>query len=130
MDYTKELYDLCETLSEALKEANEKIRQAGGKLTGDDVAYVDKLTHAMKSIKAVIAMMEDEGYSGDDDSYRGGRSYGRSYAMRDSRGRYSRRYSGEVYSRHGDIAEQLRDLMQDAPDEKTRMEIKRLADRL
>lgn len=47
-------------------------------------------------------------------------------ARRDSRGRYSSR----GYSRTGDIADQLRDLMQEAPDEHTRMEIQRIADRL
>ncbi len=110
MDYVKDLHELCETISESIKDANEKIRAAGGKLNGSDVDYVDKLTHALKSVKATIAMMEDEdGYSNHYPYYMGGsyadgnmngnmggnRSYrGRSYAgrrnaRRDSMGRYS-----------------------------------------
>jgi hypothetical protein len=96
---------------------------------------VDKLTHALKSVKASVAMMEDEdeGYSGHYPymggygSYRDG-SYarGRRNAPRDSMGRYS----GERgYSRAG-LADELRGLMHDAPDERTRQEIQRLADKL
>ena len=132
MDKIKELHELCETLTESIAEANERIRAAGGKLTAGDVDYVDKLTHALKSVKASVAMMEDEdeGYSGHYPymgSYRDG-SYarGRRNAPRDSMGRYS----GERgYSRAG-LADELRGLMHDAPDERTRQEIQRLADKL
>ena len=159
MDYEKELYELCETIKEEIGEANEKIKKAGGKLSGSDVEYIDKLTHSLKSIKAVMAMMEDESddeYSGA--SYarggRGGRSYrggsyrsedgmmggegGRSYARdgrgrgsnarRDSMGRYSSRMDG--YSRHGDVVESLREVMEEAPDDRTRMEIQRLIEKM
>lgn len=135
MDKIKELHELCETLTESIAEANERIRAAGGKLTAGDVDYVDKLTHALKSVKASVAMMEDEdeGYSGhypymgSYGSYRDG-SYarGRRNAPRDSMGRYS----GERgYSRAG-LADELRGLMHNAPDERTRQEIQRLADKL
>lgn len=85
MDYMNDLHELCETLSREIGEANDKIRSAGGKLSGSDLDYVDKLTHAMKSLKTTIAMLESEG----DYSERG---YGDSYARRrDAIGRYSRR---------------------------------------
>ncbi len=60
------LYELCETINVELENCNEKIRHANGKLTGSDVEYLDELTHTLKSIKAVIAMIEaqDSGYSG------------------------------------------------------------------
>ena len=60
------LYELCETINMELESCNEKIRHANGKLTGSDVEYLDELTHTLKSIKAVIAMLEaeDSGYSG------------------------------------------------------------------
>lgn len=60
------LYELCETINMELESCNEKIRHANGKLTGSDVEYLDQLTHTLKSIKAVIAMIEaqDSGYSG------------------------------------------------------------------
>ena len=59
------LYELCEIVSDELKEAVEKIHQAGSKLSAGDIDYIDKLTHTMKSLKATIAMMESEegGYS-------------------------------------------------------------------
>lgn len=145
MDYVKDLHELCETISESIKDANEKIRASGGKLNGSDVDYVDKLTHALKSVKATIAMMEDEdGYSNHYPYYMGGayadgtmngnmggnRSYrGRSYAgrrRRDSMGRYS----GDGYSRDGGMVEELRSLMEEAPDERTRQEFQRFIDKI
>lgn len=156
MDYEKELYELCETIQEEIAEANKKIKNAGGKLSAGDVDYIDKLTHSLKSIKAVMAMMEDEGedeYSGASyarvgrsyrgGSYRGGSSYddgmmGRSYArdgrgrgsnaQRDSMGRHSSRMDG--YSRHGDAVEALREAMESALDDRTRMEIQRLIEKM
>ena len=133
MDYTKDLHELCETLSREIGEANEKIRSAGGKLSAGDLDYIDKLTHALKSVKATVSMMEDEGYSGypymgrSYDNGMGNRSYRGSYARRDSRGRYS---SERGYSRDGGMVEELRDLMQDAPDERTRQEFQRFITKL
>ena len=149
---TKDLHEMCETLARALKEANEKIRNAGSKLSASDLDYVDKLTHATKSIKATIKMIEDEemddggsygdgsyrmrGYSRndyrgsyDDGSYARGR--GR-YANRDAMGRYSSRDGGSYgYSRDGgDMVEELRGLMQDAPNEQLRQEMQRLIDKM
>ena len=65
MNYLNDLHEMCETLSRELAEANDKINSAGGKLSGSDLDYVDKLTHAIKSIKTTIAMIEaeDDGYS-------------------------------------------------------------------
>ena len=139
MDYIKDLHELCETLSREIGETNEKIRKAGGKLSAGDLEYVDKLTHALKSVKATIAMMEDEGegYSGhypywmggsyDDGNMGGNRSMrGRSYARRDSMGRYSR----DGYSRDADMVEELRELMNDAKDDHTRHEFNRFIEKL
>lgn len=157
MDYINELHEMCETLARSLKEANEKIRSAGGKLSTTDVDFVNKLTHALKSVKATIAMIESEdmddggsygdgsynmrGYSRDGGSYRGsyeGGSYARGrgrYANRDSMGRYSSRgYSRDGYSRDGgysgSMADELRELMDNVPDEQTRQELKRLIDKM
>jgi len=145
MDYINDLYTMCDTLGNSLKEANDKIRDAGGKLSPSDLDYVNKLTHAIKSVETTIAMKEstDGGYSRDDrNSYRDGVSYdgGSSYArgrgrnaMRDSMGRYSSRgYSRDDggYSNHGDMVSELRDLMHNAPDDRTRQEMQRLIDRM
>lgn len=138
MDYVKDLHELCETISESIKEANEKIRAAGGKLNGSDVDYVDKLTHALKSVKATIAMMEDEdGYSNHYPYYMGG-AYGdgnmggngrSNRSMRGGRS-YRRGYSREGYSRDGGMVEELRELMQDAPDDRTRQEFQRFIEKI
>ena len=135
MDYLKDLHEMCETLSIELGEANEKIRQGGGKLSGADLEYIDKLTHALKSIKTTIAMIEsEEGSSYNDgrgsyrDSYRGSYRDG-SYARnrnRDSRGRYSSR----GYSRDDEMLAELRTLMQDAPDERTKKEFEHFISRM
>lgn len=140
MDYINDLHELCETISREIGESNEKIRAAGGKLNAGDVDYIDKLTHALKSIKATIAMMEDEdGYSsatypmggsyrsreGGNGSYRGSYARGRMNARRDSMGRYSGNYS-----RDDGMVEELRSLMQDAPNEQIRRDIQRLVDKI
>lgn len=143
MDNMKELKELCETVSRAIAQANEKIRGAGGKLSAGDAEYVNRLAHTLKSIKGVMKMEEesemDDGYSErmysrgyDRGSYRGGYdggSYGRGRmnARRDSMGRYS---SNDGYSHGGSMVDELRELMQDAPDEQTRQEMQRLIDKM
>jgi hypothetical protein len=137
MDYLNDLHEMCEVLSRELGEANEKIRQSGGKLSGSDLDYVDKLTHALKSIKTTIAMVEaEDGGSYSDGSYRmyphwnsyndgmsdGSYARGRGRnARRDSMGRYSR----NGYSRDKEMVSELKEMMETAPDERTRQEFQR-----
>lgn len=135
------IYELKEMLCKELDEYGAK-----GELSAGTLDIVDKLAHTIKNLDKIIESMEEEEYSNyGGGSYQGenyggmpGRSYRRSmssgsyargrgsYARRDSRGRYSSR----GYSRNADLADQLREMMQDAPDENTRMEIQRLADKL
>ena len=142
MDYLNDLHQMCETLSRELGEANEKIRQGGGKLSGSDLDYVDKLTHALKSIKTTIAMIEAEG----DGSYGDGSyasknyadGYGGSYRMNSyARGRGSNarrdsmgRYSSRGYSRDSEMVSELHELMEQAPDERTRQEFQRFISKI
>ena len=138
MNPHEELKKICDTLNKELERANEKISRAGG-ITGDDLSYIDRLTHAIKSVKTTIAMMEaqDEGESG---YYMPmyGRSYGdRSYGMRDGNSYARRRDSmGRFTSRRGGMSyddgmvEELRDLMDRAPDEATKREFHKLITRL
>lgn len=142
-----ELYELKDKLLQELEEYGTKELSAG------TLDVVDKLSHAVKNLCKIIEMKEDEEeYSGDmmggmggtsyarggnrggsrGGSYRGsyegrGGSYARgrgSNARRDSMGRYS---SERGYSRDGmEMADQLRDLMEDAPDEAIRKDIERL----
>ena len=143
----KDLEELCTTLSRALNQSNEKIRSAGGKVSGADMEYIQRLTHSLKSVKSVMAMEEaandmDDGYSerGYSRGYDRGGSYrgsyndgysmarGRMNARRDSMGRYSRGEDG--YSRGGNMVDELRDLMGMAPDQETRQEMQRLISKM
>jgi len=120
MDIMKDLEALCDALSEKISEKTRKIRNGG--MSDGDLETIDKLTHSLASVKKIMAFMEDDGYSGYDGSYRG--MYRGSYARkRDSMGRYS------GYSRN-DLADKMRGLMNDAPDDRTRMEIQRMVEKL
>ena len=146
MNPHEELKKICDTLNRELEHANEKISRAGGNITGDDLSYIDRLTHAIKSVKTTIAMMEaeDNGESGyymprygygrsyADEMNDDGRSYTRgrnSYARgRDSMGRFTSRRGGMSYD--DGMVEELRDLMDRAPDEATRREFHKLITKL
>lgn len=147
MDYMNDLYDLCETISNEIAEANQKISAAGGKLTAGDVDYIDKLTHSLKSIKGVMAMTEgDEGYSnrgsyadgmrsGNRGSYmwNGGgysRTPGRGGSYARGRGRNANRDSMGRYSSDDGMAEELRGLIEDAPNEAIKRDIQKLIDKM
>ena len=125
----KALYDLRDLLCEELEEYGKK-----GELSAGSLDIVDKLTHTIKNLDKIIEVNEDDEYSNasgpQGDGYGGmadRASYGRGRGeRRDSRGRYS----GRGYSRTGDMADRLRDLMHDAPDEKTRQEIQRIVTRI
>lgn len=138
----EDLYKLKDMLCEELEKYGKK-----GDMSAGTLEIVDKLAHAIKNLDKIIEKYEEEEYSGAyygdtyeggqggmngrRGSYRGGsyRSYARGRgrgAKRDSMGRYS----SEGYSRHGDIVEDLRELMKDAPDEQSRMEIQKLVDKM
>lgn len=148
------LYELKDMLCDELEEYASK-----GKLDVGGLEIVDKLSHAIKNLDKIIeSYEEEEGYSmeGRGGSYayaqggntggnmggNTGRSNRGSYergrgrnARRDSMGRYSSRRGR--YSREGgysmaseDMVNELREIMQDAPDEQTRMEFERLIQKL
>lgn len=145
-DKLKTLYELCDTITRELEDANEKIRSAGGKVSAGDVDYIDKLTHSLKSIKTTIAMMESDdegGYSGRympmyGMNYERGGNRGNSYARgsnarRDSMGRYSRGYSRNDGYSYADgvheLLEEMRGMMNDLPEEKRR-EVQRFTEKM
>ena len=139
----EDLEELCHAVENDLQKTNEKLRMAGGEMSGSDLEYVDKLTHTLKSIKTTMAMMDaendgyshdgkmSEGYSGHygmgNNRYYPGYSYARGRgARRDSMGRYSRGYSRG----NEEMLDQVRDLMEQAPDDQTRREFQKILDRL
>ena len=130
----KELKYICEVLNNSLKEANDKLYKAGGKMSAGDLDYIDKLTHAIKSVETTIAMKKasEDSYSYNDMSRGMSRnSYGENDGSykRDSMGRYSREYSRDYsreYSNDGEeMVTELKRIMNTTPDEKTRQEIKK-----
>lgn len=139
------IYDLKEMLCKELEEYGKK-----GELSAGTLDIVDKLAHTIKNLDKIIECYEEQEYSHGNSYNRssyGGRSYdnggmssrgnsyenGGSYAR--GRGRNARRdsmgrYSSEGYSRANDITEQLRNLMNEAPDDMTRQEIQNLVSRM
>ena len=146
----KELYELKEKLCDELKKYGKK------EVTKDSLEVIDKLSHATKNIDKIIENYEkEEGgsyrynydmpYNSYEGSYRndGGRSNRGSYnynrdggsyargrgrnAKRDSMGRYA---SESGYSRHGDMVDELREMMMDAPNEEIRREYEKVISRI
>lgn len=138
-----ELYELKDKLCEELKNYAKK------DVTASSLTMVDTLAHALKNIDKVIEKYEEEEeeYSSrrsyDGGSMRG--SYGGSmmagsYGMRsnrgNSRGSYARRrdsmgrYSREGSSGDEDMIMELQDLMRNAPDERTRMKIQSIMQKM
>lgn len=134
------LYELKEKLMDHLEDYSKK------DLTGSNLEIVDKLTHTIKNLCKIIEDMEEaEGESYADGM--GGGSYRSSYARgtyarasnrggnysrrgmsyADGRGRGSnaQRDSMGRYSSADDYMDDLRDLMESAPDQKTRMEFEK-----
>lgn len=123
MDY------ICDEMSDLERKA-----EKDGKLSMAEVQYLDTLAHTKKNLLKADEMSE-EGYSGRmypryyGDGRMDGRSYtdGRSYARRrDSMGRYSRGYS----MANEDMMDELRELMEKAPDEMTKREFRKFIDKI
>lgn len=127
-----EIYELKERLCDELKEYGKK-----GDLDVGTLDVVDKLSRTVKNLGKIIDKYEESEYSyengmphTDGMSYaRNGRRSGRysSARRRDSMGRYSRRgYSMD----NKEMIEELRDLMNDAPDDRTRQEFQSFIDKV
>lgn len=115
---------------------------AGQPVTRDNLAEVDTLAHAAKNLCKILEACEgdrretrlsrDGGQGGSyrggmrGGSHRGGSYRGGSY-RRESMGRYSRENG---YSEDGGMADQLREMMEQAPTESLRREMERLAEKM
>ena len=129
MDLMKDLEELKGFVGREIEKANNRIRQNNGGITTGDLDIINKLTHSMKSLVTICAMLEDEeegGYSGRGYAYRRGErrdGYG-------GRGGYMARERRDGGYSRNDIRDHLNDMMNDAPDENTRMEIRRVIERM
>ncbi len=140
------MHKLIEYICDELEELEQKAG-SGEKLSVAEVEYMSLLAESKKDLLKGEELMEG-GYSGRGYSRRGysrregrdgrmsyeGRSYeGRSYARgrggntrRDSMGRYSNDYSMDTDS----MVSELSEMMNEAPDERTRKEIQKLIDKI
>ena len=124
----KELYNLKEKLCDELKSYNKK------EMSSASLEVMEKLSNTIKNLDKIIDHYSEEGYAASYNSYYNNRSNPNSYARgrgasRDNMGRYSTRGEGG-YSYHDSMMDELRDMMDDAPDEKTRQEIRRFMDKM
>lgn len=140
------LHNLCHVLMEELEDYSKKIDKSDS-MSAVDLEAVDKLSHALKSIKTTIAMMEadeDSGYSErympwgmsyadmgrgnynrDGMSYARGRSYARGGRGNNPMGRnqYSR---DDGYSYADDFKGVLKEALDSAPNEHVREKLQRI----
>ncbi len=136
MNSTKELKELKEILCDSLAEYGRARDLSSSKLQ-----TIDTLAHACKNVCKIIESCEEEEYSKAMDrsyrnSYEGGNSGRNYYADGGSyeggmSGRRGRAANGRFVSRDsGDMVHQMRDLMNNAPDEQTRRDMQRIIDKM
>ena len=121
------LYELKDMLCEELEEYGKK-----DKLDVGGLEIVDKLAHTIKNLDKIIEAYDDDYskdgyYEGTYDGMNGRYSRGGRYSMargrkRDAYGRYSKDSKMMVH--------ELKDLMNDAPDERTKMEFQKFIQRI
>lgn len=156
-DLYDDLENMCHILSEELAKTNEEINRMGG-VSKSGLDYVDKLTHALKSVittKAMIGADDRRSFAGDGGNgggngggqssmsfRRGGRSYdgGNSSRRTGTHGgssSYNRSsYWGPYYDRFSsykggeEMIEELRELEREAPNKEIREEFRSFIDRL
>lgn len=130
------LYELKEKLMEELNEYADKDEMSAG-----DLEVVDKLTHTIKNLCKIIEDAEEYSeaggsYEGGGSSYRNQYSNRGSYAQGGGRGgnragnRGGQRARRGGYSSYGSMVERLEELMEEAPDMRTRQEIERLINKM
>ena len=117
------MHKLIEFVCDELKELERKAEK-NDSLSMSEIQYMDTLAHAKKNLLTGEAMMEAE--DGESGRYSmphyGSYNYGGSYRRgRDSMGRYTSRRG---YSYDDGMIEELRSLMESAPDERTKSEFR------
>lgn len=134
------MHKLYEYVCDELKSLEKKAER--GNMSLQEIQYADTLAHLKKNLMKADEMMEDE-YGEYSMAYypmtsyaeegggrgRGGNRGGRSYAgarRRDSMGRYSR----DGYSMDGGMIEDLRSLMEEAPDEQIKREFQKFIEKM
>lgn len=95
---------------------------------------IDTLAHACKNVCKIIESKDEEEYSMNGGSYRGNSYYGDGRYYYDDggmSGRRGRARNGRFISRDAsEMARKLRDMMEEAPDEASKRDIQRLAEKM
>lgn len=125
------IYELKDMLLKELEEYGQKDQLDVG---GLDI--VDKLAHTIKNLDKIIICYEEDGDMSFD-GYGTYRSSRRGMNYRNGigsykNGSYARRggNSNGRYSRDGGMIEELKELMEDAPDDRTRQEFQRFISKM
>ena len=123
------MHKLIEFVCDELKELERKAEK-NDSLSMSEIQYMDTLAHAKKNLLTGEAMMEAE--DGESGRYSmphyGSYNYGGSYRRgRDSMGRYTSRRG---YSYDDGMMDELRTLMESAPDERTKAEFRQFISKL
>lgn len=127
------MHKLMEFICDELEELERKAEK-DGKLTMQEVQYMDTLAHAKKNLLKADEMWDESEYSmaGDRSYARDGRMNRNNMSYARGRGRNARRDAMGRYSRDGysmaedDFKMELQDLMQDAPNEQVKMKLQRM----
>lgn len=132
------MHKLMEYVCDELQELERKAEK-DGKLSMAEIQYADTLAHMKKNLLKADELWDESEYSeAGGGTYRGMNSYarrgqgdrsyarGRRYARRDAMGRYSR----DGYSYADDMTKELREMMEEAPDDRTRQEFQRFIQKL
>lgn len=110
---------ICDELTELERKADK-----GGKLTMAETQYADTLAHLKKNLLKADEMWNESEYSNMGESYARGRRRANQYGSYDmERHDYSRDGSEEM-------VHELRRLMNEAPDEGTRMEFQKFIQKI
>ena len=130
-----ELYNLKEMLCEELSNYGRS-----KELSPSSLEMIDTLAHACKNVCKIIESKNEEEYSMDGGSYRGNSYYGNSnrysrdgyyYDDGGMSGRRGRARNGRFVSRDAsEMARKLREMMEEAPDEASKRDIQRLAEKM
>jgi len=116
-----ELYELKEKLMDNLSDYSKK------EMTASNLEIVDKLTHTIKNLCKIIEDSEYSEMDGSSYARRGGRYSRTGMVYADGRGRgiNAPRDTRGRYSSNDGLVGELRELMEEAPDQKTRMEFEK-----
>ena len=127
-----DLYNLKEMLCKELCEYGKS-----HEISSASLQMIDTLAHACKNVCKIIESKDEEQYSGRgsyrDNSYYGNRYSRDGYYYDDGgmSGRRGRDRMGRFVSRDAsEMAHKLRDMMAEAPDEASKREIERLAEKM